>query len=338
MTRQRHRTWLLSTALVVAFAAQAAAEADPRSLTPEMLPMAEVEAPASELSIEALINRTDGLYMPGETVSMTLRSSEDAWLTVLATDAQGQSTVIFPNNLHRDGFIPANSLLPVPGPGANWQLTVSPPFGANMLTVIAASSEVDPLGGLAVVAAGPFRSIESDASDLARHLAVEMTNKPEAQWSSARIDFAVVESRGEAPANPFELTLSTDRENYRIGEKVSLRLTSERECALTVVNVNEAANEAVILYPNSIVEEIRLPAGETVRLPGADASVELLALGPAGKQTLTARCSADGMQSLPQFAATDTRGVYPVVSLSDWNALTRPASVAEVSVTYNVLQ
>ena len=336
--RPRNKTLLMSASLacVLAFASNGLAQSDPRSLTPEMIPMAEVHVPDSALEISAWINRADGLYTPGEAVALTLRSTEDAWITVLATDARGRTTVVFPNMLHRDGFIAANSMLSVPGPGADWQLTVNPPFGANMITVIAATAEVDLLGGLAVVAAGPFRSIDSGAADLARHLSVEMTAKPDAHWSSARIDFAVVESRDAMGAQPFALSLETDRDSYAIGEAVTLRLTAERECALTVVNVNHALNEAVVLYPNMAIQEVRLPAGETVRLPGADASLQLLALGPVGPQTLTARCEADGAQSVAQFSANPARGIYPVLTLNEWTLFADRPTVAEASVTFTV--
>lgn len=334
----RPRTSLLISAglaYALALASGAVAEADPRSLTPEMTPMAEVEAPESALAIDAWINRADGLYLPGETVSLALRTTEDAWLTVLATDAQGRSTVVFPNALHPSGFVSANSLAQVPAPGANWQLTVNPPFGANMLTVIAASTEVDLLSGLTVAAAGPFRSIDSDADNLARHLSVEMTTKPEARWSTTRIDFAVVPSRGAV--QPFELTLETSQPGYRIGEAVSLRLQAERECSLVLVNVNEAQGEAVVIYPNQVIPELRLPAGEAVRLPGADASVQLEALGPAGPQTMIARCEADGSQTLAQFSGSTTRGVYPVLTLGEWSQIATPPSVSEARVSFIVL-
>lgn len=334
----RPRTPLLVSAglaYAIALSSGAVAEVDPRSLTPEMTPMAEVEAPESTLAIDAWINRADGLYMPGETVSLTLRATEDAWLTVLATDAQGRSTVVFPNTLHTNSFVSANSLMNVPGPDANWQLTVNPPFGANMLTVIATSTEVDLLSGLTVAAVGPFRSIDDDAENLARHLSVEMAAKPEARWSSTRIDFAVVPSRGEA--QPFALTLETSQPSYRIGEAVNLRLQSEQECSLVLVNVNEAQNEAVVIYPNQVVPDLRLPAGETVRLPGPDASVQLQALGPAGPQTMIARCEADGSQTLAQFSAATSRGVYPVLTLDEWSQITTPPSVSEVRVAYSVL-
>lgn len=335
----RPRSLLLMSAglaCALAFPSGALAQSDPRNLTPEMIPMAEIQAPDSALEVDAWINRADGLYVPGETVALALRSTEDAWLTVLATDAYGQTTVVFPNALHRDGFIPANNLLSVPGAGANWQLTVSPPFGANMITVIASSVEVDLLSGLSVAAAGPFRSIDGDAQGLARHLGVEMTAKPEARWSSTRIDFAVVESRGEPAAQPFALGLETDSDTYRIGDAVNLRVSAERECSLTVVNINEARNEAVVLYPNQAVPEVRLPAGETIRLPGADASVQLQALGPAGPQTMIARCEADGTQSVAQFSGTATRGVYPVLTLGEWNQIAVRPSVAETSISYSV--
>ena len=120
-----------SLACALAFASGVLAQTDPRGLTPEMIPMAGIHAPDSALEIGAWINRADGLYTPGEAVTLTLRSTEDAWLTILATDARGRTSVIFPNMLHRDSFIAANSMLVVPEPGANWQLTVSPPYGGE---------------------------------------------------------------------------------------------------------------------------------------------------------------------------------------------------------------
>ncbi len=351
MTPTTTRAFLATTALVasLALSSGASAQAGDRMITPELVPMAELSVPATNasanLSLGLQLDRANGQYRPGETLSMALTSATDGHVLVLNTDASGQTTVIYPNLHDRDGAIRAGQQLNLPGANANWLLRVHPPYGPNLITVIAMDRPIDLLANVPTTAAGPFRSVGIGSSDLARHLAVEMAQAGSGRFTTAQAHFSVTGQSGAVqpvvsvatPSTGFGLQLHADQAAYRIGSQMSLQLTAERDCALTVVNVSESRGEATVLYPNQAVPEVKLRAGETIRLPSAGSNVQLLVTGPAGPQTLYARCEADGRASLAQYQGMPQRGVYPVLTLPQWQQISQRPTVAQVKYSYTVL-
>lgn len=356
MTPRFSRSLFVTTALAgfLALAHGAFAEDGGRSITPELMQMAQlsglVPTASANLQPGLQLDRADGQYRPGDTLSMRLTSASDGHVLVLNTDARGQTTVIYPNLHDRDGTIRAGQPLQLPGAGAPWLLRVQPPYGPNLITVITMDRPVDLLAGLPTTASGPFRTVGVGSGDLARHLAVEMAAQSgEGRFATAQAQFSVVGqqpgghvgavlpvSGAVMPVVDFGLRLQTDQPSWRIGEAMSLTVSASRDCALTLITVSEPHGEATVLYPNQAIPEVRLRAGETLRLPAPGSNVQLLVTGPAGPQTLHARCEADGRASLSRFQGVLQRGVYPVLTLAQWHQVAQRPAVAQVRLAYTV--
>lgn len=85
---------------------------------------------------------TDGkrAYAEGETVSFRVRSAEECHIAVLCHQSDGTTVVLFPNRYASNTLIPANKPIDVPGTHkSGFEIVIGPPFGSDVVEVIACS-------------------------------------------------------------------------------------------------------------------------------------------------------------------------------------------------------
>ena len=85
---------------------------------------------------------TDGkrAYAEGETVSFRVRASEECHIAVLCHQTDGTTVVLFPNRYASNTLIPPNKPIDVPGTHkSGFEIVISPPFGSDVVEVIACS-------------------------------------------------------------------------------------------------------------------------------------------------------------------------------------------------------
>jgi Domain of unknown function (DUF4384) len=92
--------------------------------------------------------------------------------------------------------------------------------------------------------------------------------------------------------HPFPLLLAVDKPGYRIGEKVTLAVTSLQACYLSVLDVTTSGTIRV-LFPNQITQNNAVAANQTVLIAGGASPVALQVTGPAGTEQIVAVCSTD---------------------------------------------
>jgi hypothetical protein len=96
-----------------------------------------------------------------------------------------------------------------------------------------------------------------------------------------------------APArNPFPLLVATDKPAYRVGERVTLAVTTLQACYLTVFDVN-AAGQARVIFPNQQTRNNAIGAAQTVLVSGGSSPAALEARAPVGAGAVVAVCSTD---------------------------------------------
>ncbi len=329
------------------------AQAQPtRNVSVEQLPVAQLQAPPSDLRVDIWANRADGQYLPGESVQLQIRANRDVRVSVLNVDALGRTTVLLPNTHTTDNQLQGNTVYSLPAPGANFRLQVNEPFGSNLIKVVATTGAHPILDANALQRVdGPFAQFRGNTRDLARSVQVVMAEQPQSEWAVADLFIDVVRSRAEAapaavaPAvasapDTFNLQMLVDRTEYRVGDRMSVTLTADRDCSLTLVNIEQGQNQATVLYPNRVVESVRLRAGQATVLPGADSALQLAVLGPAGPQTLVGLCSEETQPALVDVSGLPLRAVYPVLTASQWSALQQTAQqqprTARASVAFQV--
>lgn len=312
-----------------------------RQITAQQAAVAAVEAPASQLALDVWTNRPDGRYLPGETVSLYIRTNADVRVVVMNVDAMGRTNVLLPNAFTTESALAGNTVHQLPPAGATYQFTVAEPFGSNLIKVVASTGSHPILDRAALRAdSGPFPEVAGSAEELARSIQAVMVEQAAASWAVADVFVDVVAERpgAQEPAAPaFGLSLSLDRPAYRVGDTVTATLTAERDCTLTLVNINEAINEAVVLYPNQAVPSVRLRAGQPASLPGIDSAVRLAVVGPAGSQRMIAICTEEDRPLLGDLAAYPMRAIHPVLTTAQWDQLPRPPMTARASLRFEVM-
>ncbi|MDR0327242.1 MAG: DUF4384 domain-containing protein, partial [Planctomycetaceae bacterium] len=90
----------------------------------------------SAFSVQVEADHPDGVYSEGELLRASVTSREDGYLYLFYRDADAKVTVLFPNRYQRDNLIHRNENVPVPGPGAGFQIRVGVPFGDELLKAV----------------------------------------------------------------------------------------------------------------------------------------------------------------------------------------------------------
>ncbi len=134
------------------------------------------DASASERSIALMtaLDRPSGTYRPGESVTLTVTSDEDAYVWVFDTGTSGRVVQLFPNKYADNNFVRANQPVGLPSPGAKYRFVVSQPEGVELLTVIA-TRDNKPLTRDLIdreTGAGPFLALQGTAVSFSKDLMI----------------------------------------------------------------------------------------------------------------------------------------------------------------------
>ena len=77
-----------------------------------------VKSGDDRLVVRATTNRGSGaVFRDGEEMVVNFFSNRDAFVKIYHIDVKGETKLIFPNQYHRDNFVPKNTLVRIPGPG-----------------------------------------------------------------------------------------------------------------------------------------------------------------------------------------------------------------------------
>ena len=304
-------TLLSAVAACSAPSSPVADDSSARDLTVEQTAIFSVQAPAPvaapspALSVVAWVDHADNIYAIGEAVTLFVRASKDAYLTVLNVGPSGNTTLLFPNAVHKDARVAAGRVVRIPAPDTGISIRVSGPVGRELVKVIATTSPAPLFEASKLAEAGPFATLEEDSGSVARDLRVTMDAAASHEWDDYNKVITTVANRPAAaeplalappgfewPSPATGLRIATDKSQYRMGETVSMYATSAVPCYLTLINIGSSGLGRVLL-PNAVQPQNLLPAGRPVVLPAAESSLEVTPVGPPGLETVTAICSAD---------------------------------------------
>jgi hypothetical protein len=203
---RRQKLWLIGcTVLLTAMAggalsgrALAADEDEARQITVQQAPLLNVTAPASTLGVDVWTNRADGTYGINEDLTLFVRTSYDAAVTILNVDAAGRTTMLFPNRFAPDNRLRGNQVYQVPGATAQFKLHVGGPAGVNLIKVIATTSTAPIFQGRAVEQSGPFDTYTDTSEELARQIQAEMAQPKNGVWATMDRPIRVVSRQAAA--------------------------------------------------------------------------------------------------------------------------------------------
>ena len=148
-----------------------------------LTPLSKPSSSSSALAVKTAVDRPDARYGHGDRLVLTVEVTEDAYVWVFDTGTSGKVHQIFPNNHESDNFVRAVSPIAIPSQEADYELLVSHPTGAELLTVIA-SKDSTPLAHDLIdqqTQAGPFLALRGDAATVAKDLSISL-KKAHPSW------------------------------------------------------------------------------------------------------------------------------------------------------------
>ena len=160
-----------------------------RTLSVEQAAVYNVQPPVQaqgDLDVVAWVDRRDYTYVSGEDVKLFVKTSKDAYVTVLNVDPAGETTILFPNQYQSDNLIRANRVLEVPDSASQSRIVVTGTTGTELVKIIASTQPIKPFGAQQLDAAGPFQVVRTRAQGAARSLKVAMTTPVEATVTPGR--------------------------------------------------------------------------------------------------------------------------------------------------------
>jgi hypothetical protein len=94
-------------------------------------------------------DRDDGVYREGDRLKIEFISQREAVLYLLYHQADGRSLLLFPNSAQPDGRVPAKQLRQVPAASENFGIRIRPPFGREVIQVLATAQPLPELDKIA---------------------------------------------------------------------------------------------------------------------------------------------------------------------------------------------
>lgn len=126
------------------------------------------------LDVVSWVDRSDYTYAEGEDVKLFVKTSEDAYVTILNVDPAGQTTILFPNEYQPDNLVRADRVVEVPDPASLSRIVVTGTTGTELIKVIASTEPIAPFEAQQLAAAGPYQVVSTRGQGVARSLAVTM--------------------------------------------------------------------------------------------------------------------------------------------------------------------
>ena len=148
-------------------------------------PMTSTTGIGEPLAVVAWVDRPDSTYARGERVRMFVKTTKDAYVTILNVDPAGETTVLFPNRYQADNKVRAARAVEIPTPSSGSQVIVGGTVGTELLKVIASTEPVPLFQAMQLADAGGFQQVRSRPQGIARSLVVAMNQARPSAGSGA---------------------------------------------------------------------------------------------------------------------------------------------------------
>ena len=170
------------------------------------------------------VDHSDRVYKGGDTMTVSVTSERAGYLYLVYCDAAKNVSVLFPNRVQRDNYIPARKAISVPHHDSRFRLRVTEPFGREVLKAIVSPR---PLKSLDIEQLTKGDVTPIDVDDLVKAVGVEAEERPN-EWAEHDLTITTVPP-----------TTQTPRTRLRIGVFIGIsQFQSDRINDLTVCHVD----------------------------------------------------------------------------------------------------
>ncbi len=108
-------------------------------LTDAQQVIADTKVNHGEMTIVGSVDRADTTYDPGQPITLSVKTSKDAYVAILRVLADGDTTIVFPNRGRRKAAVPADTVLRVPAPDDAVRIAAGKP-GVELYEFIASTT------------------------------------------------------------------------------------------------------------------------------------------------------------------------------------------------------
>jgi len=109
------------------------------------LAICDAQVQTSKLKVKLALDRGDGgIYRKGDKLYLFLKANLDCYVRVLYHQVDGTNVEIFPNRWHPGNRIEKDRLYQIPPREGGFELEVQPPFGVEMVKLMASTEPLDP--------------------------------------------------------------------------------------------------------------------------------------------------------------------------------------------------
>lgn len=139
-----------------------------------------------DLTVAASADRPDTSYAPGQPITLSVKTSKDAYVAILRVLPSGATTIVFPNRAHRSAAVTANTPMSVPAPGDKVTIAADKP-GVVLFEVVASTVGTSWLFTRAPDDGSDFADLGVTTRDIAKDLLSALKVGGAAQTAAAHL-------------------------------------------------------------------------------------------------------------------------------------------------------
>jgi len=289
-------------------------------------------------------------FKTGEAVTFHFTADHDCYVTLIDIGTSGKVHQIFPNKWQESNKVEKGKTYAIPPAKSDFVFKVSGPGGTEYVKAIATLKPIQALGKAQMEPKGAFAEIK-DAGLVLKDIAMELAEQDVRTWAEAEASFKIVAVEGPlpsvatAPARPSVVSLSTDKQTYKVGEPISFTFQTARDCYLTLIDIG-SSGKVHIIFPNKFNRDNAMKAGIAHKIPSAEGGQALAykIVSPPGTDTIKAICTFQPCKLLAGELSYDDQA-FPTLGtkeevikqIRDALAKLEPAAHAETEVAIQVV-
>lgn len=133
-------------------------------------------------------------YSVGETIVISVRSTQSCYLTLYDISTLGEVTQIFPNQFAADNFIEGGYPYPIPDQKDKFDFEITGPGGTERVRGVCTIEEVNLVDSRKVDATEQFPRIQQDSrGEFDKSLDAKLQVMPTDRWAEASVTFQVIQ-------------------------------------------------------------------------------------------------------------------------------------------------
>jgi hypothetical protein len=162
-----------------------------KALPPPAPPAPPAPAPGAKEPLKVELTTDKAQYAVGDKMTISVKVSQDCYLTIIDVGPSNKATVLFPNLYAPSNAVKAGSTFRIPDASAGFELEISPPAGVEIIRAIASREPAIDLADLKPTAEAPFTELKKELSVVTRDIHVKAKKAKPGEWSESVVQLNI---------------------------------------------------------------------------------------------------------------------------------------------------